>query len=44
MSRKQAITKKLAGSVATYLSCGTVVNYQIKKRLVLSVRVKEICR
>jgi len=44
MSPKQAITKKLAGSVATYISCGAVVNNQIKKRLLLSVRAKEICR
>jgi len=42
MSAKQAINDKLQGSVATYLRCGGVVNNQIKKRLLLSVRVKKI--
>jgi len=42
MSAKQAINDKLQGSVATYLRCGGVVNNQIKKSLLLSVRVKKI--
>ena len=42
MSAKQAINDKLQGSVATYLRCGGVVNNQIKKGLLLSVRVKKI--
>ena len=42
MSAKQAIIDKLQGSVATYLRSGGVVNNQIKKRLLLSVRVKKI--
>jgi len=42
MSAKQAINEKLQGSVATYLRCGGVVNNQIKKGLLLSVRVKKI--
>jgi len=33
MPAKQAINDKLQGSVATYLSCGGVVNNQIKKGL-----------
>ena len=40
MSAKQAINDKLQGSVATYLTCGGVVNNQIKKGLLLTVRVK----
>jgi len=40
MSAKQAINDKLQGSVATYLMCGGVVNNQIKKDLLLTVRVK----
>ena len=40
MSAKQAISDKLQGSVATYLRCGGVVNNQIKKDLLLSLRVK----
>ena len=40
MSAKQAINDKLQGSVATYLSCGGVVNNQIKKGLLLSLWVK----
>ena len=40
MSAKQAINDKLQGSVATYLRCGGVVNNQIKKGLLLSLRVK----
>ena len=39
--RKQAINDKLQGSVATYLSCGGVVNNQIKKGLLLSLAVKK---
>jgi len=42
MSAKQAINDKLQGSVATYFRCGGVVNNQIKKGLLLSVRVKKI--
>jgi len=40
MSAKQVINNKLQGSVATYLRCGGVVNNQIKKGLLLSVRMK----
>jgi len=39
MSAKQAINDKLQGSVATCLRCGGVVNNQIKKSLLLSLRV-----
>jgi len=39
MAAKQAINDKLRGSVATDLSCGGVVNKQIKKGLLLSLRV-----
>jgi len=39
MSAKQAVNDKLQCSVATYLRC---VNIQIKKGLLLSVRVKNI--
>ena len=38
-SAKHAINDKLQGSVATYLRCGGFVNNQIKKDLLLSVRV-----
>jgi len=41
MSAKQAINDKLQGSVATYLRCGGFVNNQIKKDLLLSLRVKK---
>ena len=41
MSAKQAINDKLHGSVATCLRCGGVVNNQIKKGLLPSVRVKK---
>jgi len=44
MSAKQAINDKLLLSVATYLRCGGVVNNQIKKGLLLSLRVKKINR
>ena len=40
MSVKQAINDKLQGSVAAYLKCGGVVNIQIKKGLLLSLRKK----
>ena len=40
MSAKQAINDKLQGSVATYLRCGGVVNNQIKKGLLLRLRVQ----
>ena len=40
MSAKQAIDDKLQGSVATYLRCGGVVNNQIKKGLLLRLRVQ----
>ena len=40
MSAKQVINNKLQGGVATYLRCGGVVNNQIKKGLLLSVRMK----
>jgi len=42
MSAKQAINDKLQGSVAASLRCGGVVNNQIKKDLLLSLRVKKI--
>ena len=41
MSAKQAINDKLLGSLATYLTCGKVVNNHIKKGLLLSVWVKK---
>ena len=41
-SAKQTVNDKLQGSAAVYLSCGEVVNSQIKKGLLLSVRVKKI--
>ena len=40
MSAKQAVNDKLQGSVATYLRCGGVVNNQMEKGLLLSLRVK----
>jgi len=42
LSAKRAVSDKLQGSVATYLRCGGVVNNQIKKSLLLSVRVKKL--
>ena len=42
MSAKHAINYKLQGSVATYLMRGGVVNNQIKKGLLLSLRVKKV--
>jgi len=42
MSAKQAINDKVQGSVAAYLRCAGVVNNQIKKGLLLSLRVKKI--
>ena len=42
MSAKHAFDEKLRGSVATYLRCGGVVNNQIKKGLLLSLRVKKL--
>jgi len=39
MSSKQAFNDKLQGSVATYLRYGGIVNNQIKKSLLLSMRV-----
>ena len=42
MSAKQAISDKLQGSVAAYLRCDGVVNDQIKKGLLLSVRVQKL--
>jgi len=42
MSAKQALNDKLQGSVAAYLRCGWVVNNQIKKGLLLSLRMKKI--
>ena len=36
---KQVINDELRGSVDTYLRCGAVVNNQIKKGLMLSLRV-----
>ena len=40
MSAKQALNDKLQGSVAAYLRCGGVANKQIKKGLLLTLRVK----
>ena len=40
MSTKQAINDKLQGSLATCSRCGGIVNNQIKKGLLLSLRVK----
>jgi len=40
--RKQAINRKLQGSVAAYLKCGGVVNNQINKNLLLSLPMKKI--
>jgi len=39
MSAKQAINGKLQDSIATYLTCGGVVNNQISKDLLLSPSV-----
>ena len=39
MSAKQAFNDILQGSVATYLRYGGIVNNQIKKSLLLSMRV-----
>jgi len=44
MSAKQAINDKLQDSVAVYLRCGRVVNSQIKKGLLLSLRVNFLNR
>ena len=44
MSAKQALNDKLQGSVAAHLKCGGVVNNQIKKGILLSLRVKEILK
>jgi len=44
MSAKHAINDKLQGSVATYLMCGGVINNQIKRGLLLSLRVKTILK
>ena len=41
MSAKQALNDKLRASVAAYLRCGGVVNNQIKKGLLLSLRLKK---
>ena len=42
MPAKHSINDKLHGGVATYLRCGGVVNNQIKKGLLLSLRVRQI--
>ena len=39
MSAKNAINDKLQGNVAAYLRCGGVVNNQIKKGLLVSLRL-----
>jgi len=41
-SAKQATNDKIKGSVTTYLRCDGVVNNQIKKGLLLSLRVKKM--
>jgi len=38
---EQAINDKLQGSVAAYLRCGELVNNQIKKSVLLSLRVQK---
>jgi len=38
------INDKLQGTVVTYLSCGGVVNNQIKKGLLFSLLVKKILK
>ena len=40
MSAKQAINDKLQGSVDVYLRYGGLINNQIKKGLLMSLRVK----
>jgi len=42
MSAKQTSDDKLQGDVAAYLMCSGVVNNQIKKGLLLGLRVKKI--
>jgi len=42
MSAKQAINDKLQDSVAAYLRRGGVVKNQIKKGLLLSLRIKKL--
>jgi len=42
MLAKEAINDKLQGSIAAYLRCGGVVNNQIEKGLLLSLRVNKI--
>jgi len=44
MSAKHALNDKLQGSVVACLRCGGVVNNQIKKGLLLTVRVKKIVK
>jgi len=44
MSAQRAINDKLQGSVATYLTCGGVVNNQIKKGLLLCLWVNFLNR
>jgi len=44
MSAKRAINDKLQGSVTTYLRCDGVVNNQIKKGLLLGLRVKNFLK
>jgi len=44
LSAKQAINNKLQGSVATYLRCDGVVINEIKKSLLLGLRVKKILK
>jgi len=40
MSTKQAINDKLQGSITTYLKCDRVINNQIKKCLLVILRLK----
>jgi len=42
MLAKQAINDELQGSVAAYLRCGELVNNQIKKSVLPSLRVQKI--
>jgi len=41
ISAKQSINDKLQGTVAAYLRCDGVVNNQIKKGLLLSLKIKK---
>ena len=44
MSAIQAINDKIQGNVATYLRCGSAVNNQLKKGLLLSLRMDKFLK